>query len=393
MASYQIFTPAIAEDFANEHSDLFGSQSKLTTVQLKESRQNLVFRVKNQFGRSLIVKQALPYHHAAGPQTPLTVDRARIEAEVLLRQRKMAPDQVVEILHFDSAQSAILMEDLYDHQLLNKALLAGRQLPGLAQQLADYLARCSFYTSDFAQSSVTKRAGIARFLNPELCLITEELAFTDPYCHHERNDVSHAVRADAQRIWLDERIKTEVAGLKLKFTSQAQALIHGDLHCGSIFVTDNSVKVTDAEFGCYGPIAFDLGSLIGSMLAVYCAIPAVIPAVALRQQQYLSQEIRQLWLLFADNFLALAERETKDMALQSTETQQRLAANILQDALGFAGTELMRRAIGMEPVKELKQVKDQVLRTQAELQMLRLAERLILDYRQLQHIDQVLALL
>jgi 5-methylthioribose kinase len=393
MASYQIFTPAIAEDFANEHSDLFGSQSKLTTVQLKESRQNLVFRVKNQFGRSLIVKQALPYHHAAGPQTPLTVDRARIEAEVLLRQRKMAPDQVVEILHFDSAQSAILMEDLYDHQLLNKALLAGRQLPGLAQQLADYLAQCSFYTSDFAQSSVTKRAGIARFLNPELCLITEELAFTDPYCHHERNDVSLAVRADAQRIWLDERIKTEVAGLKLKFTSQAQALIHGDLHCGSIFVTDNSVKVTDAEFGCYGPIAFDLGSLIGSMLAVYCAIPAVIPAVALRQQQYLSQEIRQLWLLFADNFLALAERETKDMALQSTETQQRFAASILQDALGFAGTELMRRAIGMEPVKELKQVKDQVLRTQAELQMLHLAERLIVDYRQLQHIDQVLALL
>jgi len=393
MPSYQIFTPAIAEDFANEHSDLFGSQSKLTTVQLKESRQNLVFRVKNQFGRSLIVKQALPYHHAAGPQTPLTVDRARIEAEVLLRQRKMAPDQVVEILHFDSTQSAILMEDLYDHQLLNKALLAGRQLPGLAQQLADYLAQCSFYTSDFAQSSVTKRAGIARFLNPELCLITEELAFTDPYCHHERNDVSLAVRADAQRIWLDERIKTEVAGLKLKFTSQAQALIHGDLHCGSIFVTDNSVKVTDAEFGCYGPIAFDLGSLIGSMLAVYCAIPAVIPAVALRQQQYLSQEIRHLWLLFADNFLALAKRETKDMALQSTETQQRFAANILQDALGFAGTELMRRAIGMEPVKELKQVKDQVLRTQAELQMLRLAERLILDYRQLQHIDQVLALL
>ena len=39
MPSYQIFTPAIAEDFANEHSDLFGSQSKLTTVQLKESRQ------------------------------------------------------------------------------------------------------------------------------------------------------------------------------------------------------------------------------------------------------------------------------------------------------------------------------------------------------------------
>ena len=118
MSSYQIFTPALAESFANEHSDLFGSQSKLTSELLKESRQNLVFRVKNQFGRSLIVKQALPYHHAAGPQTPLTVDRARVEAEVLIRQRKLAPDQVVEILYFSTTQSAILMEDLYDHRSL-----------------------------------------------------------------------------------------------------------------------------------------------------------------------------------------------------------------------------------------------------------------------------------
>ena len=87
MSTYQIFTQALAEHFANEHSDLFGSQSKLTTELLKESRQNLVFRVKNQFGRSLIVKQALPYNHAAGPQTPLTVDRARVEAEVRSSQQ------------------------------------------------------------------------------------------------------------------------------------------------------------------------------------------------------------------------------------------------------------------------------------------------------------------
>jgi 5-methylthioribose kinase len=391
MSTYQIFTQALAEHFANEHSDLFGSQSKLTTELLKESRQNLVFRVKNQFGRSLIVKQALPYHHAAGPQTPLTVDRARVEAEVLISQRKLAPDQVVEILHFSKEQSAILMEDLHDHQLLNKALLVGRELPGLSEQLAHYLARSSFYTSDFGQSSSSKRAGIAKYLNPELCLITEELAFTDPYCHHERNEVSTALRPQAQRIWLDEQIKTEVAELKLKFTSQPQALIHGDLQCGSIFVTDSSVKVTDAEFACYGPIAFDLGTLIGSFLAIYLSVPAVIPAVSARQQIFLRAEIRQLWQQFAAEFLALAARETRDSALQSDETQQRFVTNIQRDALGFAGIELMRRAIGMETIKELSQVKDANLRLQVEHNMLQLAEKLILGYRQFHHIDQILA--
>lgn len=391
MPSYQIFTPALAEHFANEHSDLFGSQSKLNTELLKESRQNLVFRVKNQFGRSLIVKQALPYHHAAGPQTPLTVDRARVEAEVLIRQRKLAPDQVVEILHFSSEQSAILMEDLSDHQILSKALLLGREFSGLATQLAHYLAQSSFYTSDFGQSSTVKRAGMARYLNPELCLITEELAFTDPYCHHERNVVSTALRPQAQRIWLDEHIKTEVAELKLKFTSQPQALIHGDLNCGSIFVTDSSVKVTDAEFACYGPIAFDLGTTIGSMLAIYLSIPAVIPAVATRQQSYLRGEIRQLWQQFASEFLALATRETHDAALQSSQCQQHFVETIQRDALGFAGIELMRRVVGMEPVKELGQVKETSLRLAAEQNMLNLAEKLLLTYRDLQHIDQVLA--
>lgn len=397
MANYQIFTPALAEQFANDHSDLFGNHSQLSTELLKESRQNLVFRVKNQFGRSLIVKQALPYHHAAGPQTPLTVDRARIEAEVLIRQRKLAPDQVVEILHFSPEQSAILMEDLHDHQLLNKALFSGREFALLGQQLAHYLAQSSFHTSDFGQSSPVKREGMLRFANAELNLITEELAFTDPFCHHERNEVRAAFRPYAQRLWFDEAIKAEVATLKLQFTSQAQALIHGDLHCGSIFVSDIanqcSVKVTDAEFASYGPIAFDLGCLLGSFMAIYGCLPAVIPATAARQQQYLRSEIRQLWLHFGEEFLKLAARETRDSALQSSSCQQKFVQQIQQDAIGFAGIEIIRKLVGMEQIRELNQVKSQEARLQVELQLLQFAERLILQYRQFSHIDQVLALL
>ena len=392
MPSYQIFTPAIAQDFANEHSDLFGLHSKLTTVLLKESRQNLVFRVKNQFGRSLIVKQALPYHHAAGPQTPLTVDRARVEAEVLQRQRNIAPDQVVEILHFCKEQSAILMEDLHDHQQLHKALVVGRELPNLATQLAEYLARSSFYSSDFAQSSAVKRAGMARFLNPELCQITEELAFTDPYGNHSRNNVAPALRDAARSLWQNEAIKTAVATLKLQFTSNPQALIHGDLQCSSIFVNDNSVKVTDAEFGCYGPIAFDLGRLIGSLLTVYFSIPALIPTIALRQQQYILGEIRQLWLHFADVFLQLAHQETRDLSLQSMDCQRNFVSRIQHDAIGYAATELIRRVIGMESIRELRQSKDEQASTLAQNQMLQVAEQLLLQYPQFQHIDEVVTL-
>ena len=77
--------------------------------------------------------------------------------------------------------------------------------------------------------------------------------------------------------------------------------------------------------------------------------------------------------------------------MQSDETQQRFVTSIQRDALGFAGIELMRRVIGMEPIKELNQVKDANLRLQVEHNMLQLAEKLILGYRQFHHIDQILA--
>ena len=39
----------------------------------------------------------------------------------------------------------------------------------------------------------------------------------------------------------------EVAKLKFDFMTHAQALIHGDLHTGSIFIKEDSTKVIDAD--------------------------------------------------------------------------------------------------------------------------------------------------
>lgn len=49
---------------------------------------------------------------------------------------------------------------------------------------------------------------------------------------------------------------------KYKFMTEAQALLHGDLHSGSIMVTDTDTKVIDPEFGFMGPMAFDIGNYI-----------------------------------------------------------------------------------------------------------------------------------
>jgi 5-methylthioribose kinase len=46
--------------------------------------------------------------------------------------------------------------------------------------------------------------------------------------------------------------------------SSAEALIHGDLHTGSVMVTREETRVIDPEFAFYGPMDFDVGAVTGA---------------------------------------------------------------------------------------------------------------------------------
>ena len=316
MPAFSPFTSEQAAIFANEHSALFGEHSQLQSVTVGMNTQNRVFRVKNQSGTSLIVKQVLPYVGGAGESWVPTQDRARIEAELLKIHGALVPDHVVEVLHYDATCSALLLEDLNQLQLLRTGLIGAKQYPLLADHISTYLAHCCFYTSDFALDGPFKKARTAQFLNPQLCLMNEELFFTDPYCNHDRNQFDPALRPLVQQLWFDETVKAEVAELKAKFESCPQALLHGDLQIGSIFAGDEQTKVIDGEYAFYGPIGFDLGNFLGSLLLHYTALPGLIAAPEHRQQQaeYLRQQIEQSEILFCQKFLALAARDTKDIA-------------------------------------------------------------------------------
>lgn len=101
--------------------------------------------------------------------------------------------------------------------------------------------------------------------------------------------------------------KLAVAALKHRFFAHAEALLHGDIHSGSIFVAEGSLKAIDAEFGYFGPIGFDIGTAIGNLLLNYCGLPGQLgirDAAAAREQRL--NDIHQLWTTFAERFRALA---------------------------------------------------------------------------------------
>ncbi len=389
MTTYHIFTPEQAMRFADEHSELFGEHSKLSAAEFGDGNLNLVFRVVNDKGTSLIVKQALPYARCVGESWPLSTDRARIEAEVLQLHARFCPEHTVEVLYFDRELSAILMEDLKQYEILRTALIKGKQFAHLAPQLAHYLANTLFYTSDFVLTGPAKKAAVAQFINPDLCLITEDLFFTDPYCNHERNNIHSLIQDSARALWQDEELKAEVAALKADFLSKPQALLHGDVHSGSIFINDENCKVIDAEFGFYGPIGFDVGSLFGNLLLNYVASPGLFndTSQGASQQQYLLSQIRTLWQQFAQTFGHLQQTATQDPALQNERYQVRFLQQVFADAIGYAGCELIRRTVGLAHVADLDKITLAPQRAACEKQAIALGRDLIIKRQHLATID------
>ncbi|ADP11688.1 methylthioribose kinase [Erwinia sp. Ejp617] len=380
MSQYRTFAAADAVEYARQFGGVDNPHSLVDALEVGDGNLNLVFRIFDTAGVSrVIVKQALPWVRCVGESWPLTLDRARLEAEVLIEHGKFCPQHTVNILHYDPLLAVTVMEDLSDHAIWRTELVKGVDWPQAARQLGDYLAQTLFHTSDFFQHPRQKKADVIRFTNPELCDITEELFFNEPYEVHARNGYPRALEPLAEALREDRELRVAVAGLKHRFFSNAEALLHGDVHSGSIFVAEGKLKVIDAEFGFYGPMGFDIGSALGNLLISYCAAPGLLPpreAADAREKRL--NDVRQLWQSFAEGFLALAAGKSRDRALAVPGYASTFLAKIWRDTIGYSGTELIRRTVGMSQVADIKGIKDEAMRVECVRQAITLGRSLIL---------------
>lgn len=393
MSQYRTFTAADAVDYARQYGGVANPTSLVDALEIGDGNLNLVFKIFDTEGVSrVIVKQALPYVRCVGESWPLTLDRARLEAETLIEHAKYCPQHTVRILHYDAALAVMVMEDLSDHEIWRRDLVKGLHYPGAAQQLGEYLAQTLFHTSDFVQHPHLKKAEVARFLNPELCEITEDLFFNDPYIVHERNAYPAALESDVAALRTDDELKFAVAGLKHRFFAHAEALLHGDIHSGSIFVKAGSLKAIDAEFGFYGPMGFDVGTALGNLLINYCGLPGLLApreAAAAREQRL--QDVRDVWVTFAERFLMLAAEKSTDTALAYPGYAAGFLKKVWADTVGYCGTELVRRTVGMSHVADMKDIGDEVMRTECIRHCISLGKTLILAAPNVADIDALIA--
>ncbi|HBV39623.1 MAG TPA: S-methyl-5-thioribose kinase [Erwinia sp.] len=393
MSQYRTFTAADAVEYAREFGGLADPQSLVSSQEIGDGNLNLVFKIFDCDDVSrVIIKQALPYVRCVGESWPLTLDRARIEAEVLQIHGKLCPAHTVKMLHYDPELAVMVLEDLSSHAIWRGEQIKGIPYPQAAAQLGEYLAQTLFHTSDFYQAPDKKKADVIRFTNPEMCGITEELFFNEPYEIHERNGYPRAVEPLVAQLRTDDELRHKVAALKHHFLSHAEALLHGDVHSGSIFVTENSLKVIDAEFGFYGPMGFDVGSALGNLLLNYCALPGLLaPREAADAREKRLEEVRITWQSFAEGFLSLAAEKSRDRALAYPGYAAGFLNKVWRDTLGYCGTELIRRTVGMSQVADIGTIQDEAMKVECIRQAITLGRTLILAAERVENIDALIA--
>lgn len=393
MSQYRTFNAQDAVAYAQQFGGLDTPSELVEAQEVGDGNLNLVFKIFDSQGVSrIIVKQALPYVRCVGESWPLTLDRARLEAQTLVEHYKHAPQHTVNILHYDPELAVMVMEDLSDHRIWRSELIKNVYYPQAARQLGEYLAQTLFHTSDFYLHPHVKKAQVAQFINPEMCEITEDLFFNDPYQVHERNNYPAALEADVDALRQDTQLKLAVASLKHSFFSHAEALLHGDIHSGSIFVAEGSLKAIDAEFGYFGPIGFDIGTAIGNLLLNYCGLPGhlgIRDAAAAREQRL--KDIQELWSTFAERFQALAREKTQDAALSVPGYASEFLKKVWTDAVGFCGTELIRRSVGLSHVADIDTIADEEMRHECLRHAIALGKVLIVIASRIDSVDELIA--
>jgi len=355
---------------------------------------NLVFIVTSG-ATGVVVKQALPYVRLVGESWPLPLDRAHFEREALKMQAAYVPMHVPKVYHFEPKQAAIVMAYLSPHIILRKGLIRRVKYPKLADHLSTFMAEMLFRTSDLGMPADAKKAAQAVLCqNTALCKISEDLIFTDPYriaalnrwTSPELDGLAAAFRADAP-------LKVAVQELKWAFLTRGEALLHGDLHTGSVMVTEADTRVIDPEFAFFGPIGFDLGALLANLMLSYFAQTghAGEPDAIAAYRRWLLDTIEAVWTGFETKFLALwrksatgdafvAELFADPAGAEALETY-RLAtmARIFADSVGFAGAKMVRRILGLAHVEDLESIENPKIRSACEMKALHLARSMMLD--------------
>lgn len=383
--------------------EVLGNVDSLEVAEIGDGNLNYVYRVSSSSdaSRSVILKQAVPYLRMVGEEWPLGRDRMTYEIRALKVYNQLVPDFVPCIYHSDESMSTLVMQCLDSHIILRHGLIAGKQYPDVGGHIGKFLAETLFKTSAFSMDSQARRQLMDRFtLNAELCKLTEEFIFTFPYMEHHSNYSNPLTDQWAQEhLRNNSEYKLNVLKFKELFIAKTDALLHADLHTGSLMVNQLESYVIDMEFAFFGPFGFDVGKIMANFWM--CATSHLHRSADNNMVNWLTDQAFVIWRVFSSQFLKLWASTAESAMLipgllsktELNDYKRHFMQKLLQETVGFAACELARRTLGIAGVADIRDIEDLEIRSRLEIINLELSILLMKSHDSVADIEDVATLI
>ena len=386
-----------AKEYAVEKVGYFKEDEKLEAIEIGDGNINYVFKVWNpETGKSLIIKQADTVLRSSG--RPLDMHRNKIEAEILGIEGKLSEGFVPEIYLYDENMYALSMEDISAYKNLRTEMAAGKTFPKLADDIATFMADTLLPTTDLIMNRAEKKekvktltGGVQGLLKANKVTIFNGLGQVNPdktvtigsETIKGRNIIlDQNMDFVKEKLYGDEDLHAEVGQLRDDFMNHAQALIHGDLHSGSIFVNQEGTKVIDPEFAFYGPMGYDIGNVIGNLFFAW-ANKYYTDSENTEFLTWIEKTIGEVTDKFKEKFSAKWDALVEFPLYRTEGFKKYYTDKVMADSFGYAGTEIIRRVVGDSKVKEVTSVTNVDQRVPMERALIQIGIKLIKERRTL----------
>lgn len=365
-------------EYIQEKIHFFNEDAKPICKEIGDGNLNYVFRVQDEIsGKSIIVKQAGSALRIS-KDMKLNIDRGKIEAQILGIQGQFSPGLVPKVYLYDEKMCAIIMEDMIGHETMRTGMVDHHIYPEFAEQISTFLVNSLLMTTDIVVGHKEKKELTKIFINPELCEITEDLVFSEPYLNYnQRNQIYPPNREFIEEnIYADKELHLEAAKLKFEFMSNAQSLIHGDLHTGSIFINQDHTFVFDPEFAFYGPMGYDIGNVLANLFFGWCNGDAMIELSTEKEKfcGWCLNAMQDIVDKFIEKYNQAFSSYVRDEMAKTEGFRDYYLSKILAYTAGTTGLELIRRIVGMAKVKDITSIENEEKRARAERICLTLAK-------------------
>ncbi|WP_282925659.1 S-methyl-5-thioribose kinase [Helcococcus kunzii] len=375
-------------DFVKDKLDIFKNSINLKSKELSDGNINYVFKVWDEdTDNSVVVKQADDKLRSSGRN--LDLNRNKIEYEILKKQNELVPKYVPKVYYYDNNMYCMIMEDISEYKNMRYEINKGKIFNNFSNDITTYLVETLLETTDLVIDRHEKKEKVKLFTNIDLCDISEDLVFTEPYYNYKnRNIIVEGLEQFVEeKLYNNKKLHTEVGYLRNRFMNYSQSLIHGDLHSGSIFINQNGIKVIDPEFAFYGPAGYDIGNVIGNLF-FSLANKEITDPENTEYIEWIKKQISEIYDLFSKKFKNKFKERVK-LPIYNNEFMNQYLDEILSDSIGYAGTEIIRRTVGDSKVLEVTDI-ETVDKYKLHKQLIELGITLIINRKNIRCGDEII---